>query len=542
MFFEPPFRIKLQKKKRIEPPSDRLSFKAHEKTISKVKQILDAHPEKIRELEDFRSIKLKKREIRQENSIVLFLKKDKRGKDKVRVLHKMPKGKAKPIGSGGHKSWYKTGRLETKDAEFKDYIFSQFHAFNEGQDEAISNIKRVNEISSPHLSKAYVLDKGSKKEFRYQLFQKYEENGNLEHFYGSVESGKKSLFPTFLSKIDAMISLCKGLYDMHKANIIHDDISTGNVFISKDGKLRLGDYDTARQEDASTLPSKGTALFFSPEKVWREEGKASDVWALGIIFFMINEDGLLPSYLKACMPRKRDCVDLAFLHQLTKLEKEDIQLQYGDIPSREKNGWQEKRFHLNKKLLGQELAEREFKELVFDMHQLSVSLRPRMGEIIARLNKIKETLALSDQELETSSIETSISIGNSSTESTDSFRKRPFLAKKKRTFETNLKTQKFINQLNENFRPQKEVRESLVPINLISKGIQKKSAIPNRVGIQKLPFLNEKEKMSQMVSGKQRGEVKKWLQNTRPQLCAMNKKRKMKRKPLPLQESVLRNE
>ena len=76
---------------------------------------------------------------------------------------------------------------------------------------------------------------------------------------------------------------------MHTKNILHRDIKTQNIFISRNGLLKLGDFGISRElesKDAKAGTSCGTPLFMPPELClgYKYDHKA-DVWAVGIILY-----------------------------------------------------------------------------------------------------------------------------------------------------------------------------------------------------------------------------------------------------------------
>jgi serine/threonine-protein kinase len=95
----------------------------------------------------------------------------------------------------------------------------------------------------------------------------------------------------FASIADELMSAISAV---HAAGIIHRDLKPGNVMITKDKRLKLLDFGTARifDREGSKLTMQGLVLgtpsFMSPEQAngWRSEVDAqSDVWSLGAMIF-----------------------------------------------------------------------------------------------------------------------------------------------------------------------------------------------------------------------------------------------------------------
>ena len=91
--------------------------------------------------------------------------------------------------------------------------------------------------------------------------------------------------------VECAIQLCHGLDHLHENNIVHRDLKPGNIFLSDDGKLKIGDFGLARDLDSGRLTMQGltvgTGKYLSPEQARGEEeidGRA-DLYSLGCVLF-----------------------------------------------------------------------------------------------------------------------------------------------------------------------------------------------------------------------------------------------------------------
>lgn len=117
------------------------------------------------------------------------------------------------------------------------------------------------------------------------IIMEYCEGGDLENFM-KKQSGKP-LQEARIWKI--LIQLLTALYYIHKKNIIHRDIKSLNVFVTKEGDVRLGDLGLAKMLDYAGKMSHatvGTPYYLSPEicedKPYNEK---TDIWSLGVILY-----------------------------------------------------------------------------------------------------------------------------------------------------------------------------------------------------------------------------------------------------------------
>ena len=98
------------------------------------------------------------------------------------------------------------------------------------------------------------------------------------------------------------IDICSALELCRKNNIIHRDIKPENIFVSENGKFKLGDFGIAKTVEKTTggLSKKGTYTYMAPE-VYKGEayGASVDIYSLGIVLYRFmnnNRAPFLPPY------------------------------------------------------------------------------------------------------------------------------------------------------------------------------------------------------------------------------------------------------
>lgn len=93
------------------------------------------------------------------------------------------------------------------------------------------------------------------------------------------------------------IDICYALEACRKTHVIHRDIKPANLFVSADGKYKLGDFGVAKQlEQTGYAGSKqGTILYMAPEvyKNQNYDGRA-DMYSLGLVMYQLLNNGQLP--------------------------------------------------------------------------------------------------------------------------------------------------------------------------------------------------------------------------------------------------------
>jgi len=83
----------------------------------------------------------------------------------------------------------------------------------------------------------------------------------------------------------------------HRHRIMHRDIKPGNIIIQEDGRLKLLDYGAAKilKEQDISATMVGSRPFMAPEQIMGESELRSDIWAIGVIMYLLYT-GELPFY------------------------------------------------------------------------------------------------------------------------------------------------------------------------------------------------------------------------------------------------------
>ena len=117
------------------------------------------------------------------------------------------------------------------------------------------------------------------------IVTEYADDGDLSE---KIKSQKNQPF-TETEILDYFTQICLALKHIHEKKIIHRDLKSGNIFLMKNGLVKLGDFGISKgfertMEKAKTMV--GTPYYLSPEILESKPYDAkSDIWALGVLLY-----------------------------------------------------------------------------------------------------------------------------------------------------------------------------------------------------------------------------------------------------------------
>jgi len=96
--------------------------------------------------------------------------------------------------------------------------------------------------------------------------------------------------PSVKRILDITIQVCEGLTAAHKKEIVHRDIKSDNIMVTKEGQVKIMDFGLAKLKGATKLTSTGstlgTAAYMSPEQAQGEEvDQRSDIFSFGVVLY-----------------------------------------------------------------------------------------------------------------------------------------------------------------------------------------------------------------------------------------------------------------
>ncbi|CAD8169382.1 unnamed protein product [Paramecium octaurelia] len=121
------------------------------------------------------------------------------------------------------------------------------------------------------------------------IVMEYAEGGDLQKLLKDYKEKRKCLKEPTIWEMSR--ELTQAIQHLHESNIIHRDIKTLNVFLTKDKHVKLGDLGVSKifnSETALDGTRVGTPLYLAPELVQHQPYDYKvDIWALGCIVFQL---------------------------------------------------------------------------------------------------------------------------------------------------------------------------------------------------------------------------------------------------------------
>jgi len=156
------------------------------------------------------------------------------------------------------------------------------HSFGEDLEEQfLREAQLVGQLSHPAIVQLY--DVGINEEGTPFLVMEYIAGKTLEE---RLESSSLTVQRACAWAAD----LARALALAHRAGIIHGDIKTGNIFVTPEEKVKLGDFGIARlaTQVSHSDRLKGTPAYLAPEQILgATQDQRSDQFSFGIVFYQL---------------------------------------------------------------------------------------------------------------------------------------------------------------------------------------------------------------------------------------------------------------
>ena len=152
--------------------------------------------------------------------------------------------------------------------------------------ESYNEVNILKKLDHPNIIK-FLEVKPTKKYI--EIITEYADKGDLFNQINKKKK-KKIHFSEEIIK-DWLIQTCLALKYIHNKHIIHRDIKPHNIFLTKKGAIKLGDFGISKRLNNTLEKAKtfvGTAFYLPPEIInGKKYSYSADIWSLGVTFYQL---------------------------------------------------------------------------------------------------------------------------------------------------------------------------------------------------------------------------------------------------------------
>ena len=177
--------------------------------------------------------------------------------------------------------------IVTRKQDKKIYAMKRFNLHNSSKNEiesALNEVRLLYSLNHPNII-GYIDAFYDNPSFSLNIVMEFADGGDLSKL---IENNKKK-HVNFEEKIiwEWIFQLLNGLLYLHTNHIMHRDLKSANIFLMKNGLLKIGDLNVSKLSKNNYARTKtGTPYYLAPE-VWEDKpyDYKCDIWSLGCIIY-----------------------------------------------------------------------------------------------------------------------------------------------------------------------------------------------------------------------------------------------------------------
>jgi serine/threonine protein kinase len=180
-------------------------------------------------------------------------------------------------------------------------------------------------LNHPNISHIYAIEENEEDTF---IVMEYIDGQELKNVVGADSQPA----PTIDEIVNTAIQIAEGLQAAHEKQIVHRDIKSANIMLTKKGRIKIMDFGLAKVRGVAQVTKQGTTLgtttYMSPEQAQgKEVDHRTDIWSFGIVLYEM---------IAGRLPFKGD-YEQAVIYAILNDKQESIRNLRSDIPTELEN-------------------------------------------------------------------------------------------------------------------------------------------------------------------------------------------------------------
>lgn len=219
----------------------------------------------------FQTINIDKEEIKREKKV---------------VVKKQTYSQIKQLGEGSYgKAFLVKCSLDSTFAVIKTMNLETLS--EEAKKEAYKEAKILEKLDHSNIIKFIEVFRSNKPFSTLNIVMEYADGGDLNKLI--KEQKKDGSYFSEDKILNWFCQICLAVKHMHDKKILHRDLKSGNMFLTKSGMIKVGDFGISKSLENTMDKAKtviGTPYYLSPEIIMNKPYSfASDIWSLGVLLY-----------------------------------------------------------------------------------------------------------------------------------------------------------------------------------------------------------------------------------------------------------------
>lgn len=207
-------------------------------------------------------------------------------KDPSKSIRKQTYSQVKLLGQGAYGKAFLVKCSSDSSLAVIKTMYLDFMS-KESRHEAYKEAKILEQLDHCNIVRFIEVFRSNKPTPTLNIVMEYADGGDLNRTIKEMAE-KKKIFPEE-QILDWFTQICLAMKHIHDKKIIHRDLKSGNIFLTKSGMVKLGDFGIAKALTHTSDKAKtviGTPYYLSPEIIMNKPYSfKSDVWALGVLLY-----------------------------------------------------------------------------------------------------------------------------------------------------------------------------------------------------------------------------------------------------------------